>query len=75
MKKTLEELIDEYNNKIESLPSEAEQDKERRKLHEWIHTYEVARQLEYGNKVLEKILNARNNIHAGNILIDARRAC
>ena len=75
MKRTLEELIDECNEKIEALPSEEERFTERRKLHEWIHTYEVARQLEYGNKVLEKILNARNYIHAGNILIDARRAC
>ena len=38
MKRTLEELIDECNEKIEALPSEEEKFTERRKLHEWIHT-------------------------------------
>ena len=72
--RTLEEFLTEQNNRIKEMPSECQLN-ERRKLYDWINTYEAARQLEYGNNVLEKILNARNHIHANNILIDARRAC
>jgi len=70
----LEDLIKREREKISKLPKDA-QAKAITNLNDWLKSYSTAKQLCYEKSVLDKILNARNCIHAENILIDARRKC
>lgn len=69
----LQAFIERQKERISKLPK-SEQEKATVDLRDWVRSYITARQLGYSKETLTKILNARNSIHAGNILVDARRA-
>ena len=70
----LQTFIERQKERISKLPK-SEQEKATVDLRDWVRSYITARQLGYSKETLTKILNARNSIHAGNILVDARRKC
>ena len=69
----LQTFIEQQKKRISKLPK-SQQEKATIDLRDWVRSYTTARQLGYSKETLTKILNARNSIHAGNILVDARRA-
>lgn len=68
----LQAFIEQQKEKISKLPK-SKQEKATVDLRDWVKSYITARQLGYSKETLTKILNARNSIHASNILVDARR--
>lgn len=69
----LQAFIEQQKERISKLPK-SKQEKATVDLRDWVKSYITARQLRYSKETLTKILNARNSIHASNILVDARRA-
>lgn len=72
---SLENIFTERRKKVMSMPKGNERDRALNKIIDWENSFNIALEFHYPYEILSKIANARNEIHASNILHDAHLNC